>query len=166
MKKHAIAALCAITIIIPQSNLIAGEEEVSPAIRLLRKMDFEKTAIESASGMFEPMMNHFAQLGLPAEALKEIQGAMEKFMHEILSAPEIMTGVAKIYEDNFTPAEIEELIAFYDSPLGRKVIDAQPAIAQAAAELTMKTTMENQERLQQDITKIMEKYHDLPGDTE
>lgn len=166
MKKHAITALCAITLIIPQGNLFAGEEEASPAIRLLQKMDFEKTAIESAAGMFEPMMDHFAQLGLPEEAVREIHGAMDKFMQEILSAPEIMEGVAKIYEDNFTPAELEELIAFYDSPLGRKVIDAQPAIAQATAELTMKTTMEKQEKFQQDLMEIMEKYQNFEAGEE
>ncbi len=158
MKTHLLTALCAITLIAPHTRLSAGEEGASPAVRLLHIMEFEKTAMESAAGMFEPMMEHFGQLGLPPEALQEIRGATEKFMNGIFSDPKIFQGIAEIYEKNFTPAEIEELIAFYESPLGRKSIAAQPAISQATAELTMKATMENQEAFQQELMKIMEKY--------
>lgn len=158
MKTSILAALCAIVVLAPHSRLSANEEEASPAIRLLEKMDFQKTAIESAAGMFEPMMDHFGNMGLPPEALQEIRGAIEKFMNEIFSDPAIFNGIAGIYEDNFTPAELEELIQLYESPLGRKLIAAQPAIAQATAELTMKATAENQEAFQQELMKIMEKH--------
>lgn len=157
MKASVIPALCAITFLLVPNSLHA-EEPATPAIRLLQKMDFEKTAIESAGAMFEPMMDHFVQLGLPEEALQEIRSATEKFMNDIFSDPAIFQGVAAIYENHFTAAELEELILFYESPLGRKTIAAQPTITQATAELTMKTTMENQEMFQKEITRIMEKY--------
>lgn len=157
MKNSLIPALCAFAILIPHTQLMA-EEPLSPAIRLLQKMEFEKTAIESAGAMFEPMMDQFGQLGLPPEALLEIRAATDRFMNDIFSNPEMFEGVAKIYEDNFTPAELEELILFYDSPIGRKIIAAQPAITQATAELTMKATMEKQAVFQQEITRIMEKH--------
>jgi len=157
MKSPFITALCAIALITPQAMLHA-EEEASPAVRLLQKMEFEKSAIESARAMFEPMMDHFVQLGLPAEALQEIRGATEKFMTDIFSDPLIFKGVAAIYEKNFTPAELEELIVFYDSPIGRKILSAQPAVTEATTELTMKATMQNQEAFQQEIMKIMEKH--------
>ena len=164
MKPSIIPALCAVAMLIPQATLL-GQEPTPPAIRLLQKMEFEKTAIESAGAMFEPMMDQFGQLGLPPEALLEIRAATEKFMNDIFSDPEIFQGVAKIYENNFTPAELEELILFYDSPIGRKIIAAQPAITQATAELTMKATMENQALFQKEIARIMEK-HQNPGQPE
>jgi len=165
MKTTVIAALCAIFVLAPHTRVFAGEEEeTSPAIRLLEKMEFQKTAIESAAGMFEPMMEHFGQMGLPEEALQEIRTATSKFMNDIFSDPAIFNGIAKIYENNFTPAELEELIQLYDSPLGRKLIAAQPAISQATAELTMKATAENQEEFQQDLMSIMEKYQNAGGE--
>ncbi|MFU8892959.1 MAG: DUF2059 domain-containing protein [Luteolibacter sp.] len=158
MKKSVLAALCAMIILIPQPCVFAGEEETSPAIRLLEKMEFQKTAVESAAGMFEPMMEQFAGIGLPPEALEEIRGATQKFMNDIFTDPAMFKGIAKIYEDHFTAAELEELIQLYESPLGRKLIAAQPAIGQATAQLTMKATAENQAKFQQEIMKIMEKH--------
>jgi len=164
MKTTAIAALCAIVVLAPHTRLFAGEEEASPAIRLLEKMEFQKTAIESAAGMFEPMMEHFGQMGLPDEALQDIRTATSKFMNDIFSDPAMFQGIAKIYEENFTPAELEELIQFYDSTIGRKLIAAQPSISQATAELTMKATAENQEEFQRELMKIMEKYQNAGGE--
>jgi hypothetical protein len=164
MKTSVIATLCAIVVLAPHTRLSAGEEEASPAIRLLEKMEFQKTAIESAAGMFEPMMKHFGEAGLPPEALQDIRVATQKFMNDIFSDPVMFKGIAKIYEDNFTAAELEELIQLYDSPLGRKLIAAQPAISQATAQLTMKATAENQAVFQQEIMKIMEKHQNAGGE--
>jgi len=162
MKTTILAALCATVIFAPCSRLAAEEEKPSPAIRLLKVMEFEKTAIESASGMFEPMMQHFGQLGLPEEAMAEIRQAADRFMRSIFTDPDVVTGIAAIYEKQFTPAEIEELIGFYETQLGRKMIAAQPAIASATTELTMRITEENQAAFQAELMKIMEKYQPAP----
>ncbi|MNT21075.1 hypothetical protein D3C72_1563990 [compost metagenome] len=42
----------------------------------------------------------------------------------------------KIYTSNFSESELKELIAFYESPLGRKVLDKMPALTQQSAQLT------------------------------
>jgi len=161
MKIPVIAALCAIVVLAPHTRLSAGEQEASPAIRLLEKMEFQKTAIESAVGMVELMIEHYPSSALTPEVTQEIRVACQKFMNNFFSDPDLFKGIAKIYEDNFTAAELEELIQLYDSPLGRKLIAAQPGINQAAAQLTMKAFVE----ITKVIEEIMVKHEDAaPGD--
>lgn len=38
--------------------------------------------------------------------------------------------IAAIWDRNFTTDEMRQLLAFYDTPLGKKLIESQPAIAQ------------------------------------
>jgi len=162
MKTHTIAALCAIMFIGSQAGLRA-EEEVPPAIRLLQVMEFEKSAIDIAAGMFEPMMEQFADAGLPAEAMADIRVATQKFMNKIFASPELIKGIAKIYEDHFSQAEIEELIRLYESPIGKKLMAVQAPISQATMELTIKASAENQAEFQLELMKIMEKYQEPGG---
>jgi len=163
MKIPVIAALCAIFVLAPHTRLSAGEQEASPAIRLLEKMEFQKTAIESAVGMVELMIEHYPSSALTPEVIQEIRVACQKFMNNFFSDPDLFKGIAKIYEDNFTAAELEELIQLYDSPLGRKLIAAQPVVNQAAAKLTMKAFVE----ITKVIEEIMVKHEDAaPGDAQ
>lgn len=158
MKTTILAALCVSVVFTPFQRLSAEEAKPSPAIRLLEVMEFEKTAIESAAGMYEPMMQQFSQLGLPEEAMAEIKAATDRFMRSIFTDPEVTKGIAAIYEEHFTPEEIEELIGFYQTQLGRKMIAAQAPIASATTELTMRLTQKNQAAFQQELMKIIEKY--------
>ncbi|MGL6275643.1 DUF2059 domain-containing protein [Aeromonas dhakensis] len=41
--------------------------------------------------------------------------------------------VAAIYRKHFTEAELKELIAFYQSPVGKKSLDTMPAIFQESS---------------------------------
>ena len=41
---------------------------------------------------------------------------------------EAMPGLAQIYADYYTPAELRELAAFYETPLGRKMLMVEPKI--------------------------------------
>jgi len=42
---------------------------------------------------------------------------------------ELMTDAARIYASHFTEAELKQLLAFYQSPLGQKVITEEPKSA-------------------------------------
>jgi uncharacterized protein len=47
----------------------------------------------------------------------------------------MVEGVAKIYASNFTPGELRDIEAFYRQPIGQKLLDKGPAIAQQAAQV-------------------------------
>jgi hypothetical protein len=48
-------------------------------------------------------------------------------------AVELQTEVARMYAQRFTEAELKELVAFYKSPLGKKVISEEPQVIDASA---------------------------------
>src|SRR4029077_11473680 len=45
---------------------------------------------------------------------------------------EIADGMAQIYASEFTEQELKELVTFYKSPLGKKVIEAEPKAIQGS----------------------------------
>jgi hypothetical protein len=47
-------------------------------------------------------------------------------------------GLAKVYANHFTDEEIRGLIGFYETPLGRKVTDTLPAIAEESMQVSVK----------------------------
>lgn len=53
----------------------------------------------------------------------------DDFMAEV-HPEELMDLVVPIYDKYYTHDEIRELIAFYESPLGKKMVDRMPAIMQ------------------------------------
>ena len=44
--------------------------------------------------------------------------------------------MVKLYTSNFSEQEMQELIAFYESPLGQKVLEKMPSLTSQSAQLT------------------------------
>ena len=44
--------------------------------------------------------------------------------------------LVKIYTTNFSEPELKELVAFYQSPLGKKVLEKMPQLTQQSAQMT------------------------------
>lgn len=48
------------------------------------------------------------------------------------SIPELMVPLGKIYEQTFTSSELQELVVFYKTDIGKKLVDSQPILFQKA----------------------------------
>lgn len=60
-----------------------------------------------------------------------VPGSKDAFWNEFrkeVSADELTERLLPIYDRHLSPAEVKELIRFYESPLGKKVLAAMPAI--------------------------------------
>ncbi|WP_411825504.1 DUF2059 domain-containing protein [Luteolibacter sp. AS25] len=152
-------ALLALAFIAGTSILpISAQEEQAPAIRLLEMMNFKETALTAANAMFAPVLQNMKAQGLPQEAIDEISIAANAFFAKTYDNPELATEMAQVYSDNFSDAEIEELIMFYQTQLGQKTLLTMPQVMQQAAQLGQKYAMQNQAEFQQEIQDIMAKY--------
>ena len=60
-------------------------------------------------------------------------------------------GLTDIYRRHYTADEIRGLIAFYETPLGRKVIDLQPVLAQETMKLGVSWAQQHLPALQKRI---------------
>ena len=72
---------------------------------------------------FKPYIEQFTAM-IPAEK-------QEVFKEELIATfPELYSAMAEIYMDAFTHEEIKELLAFYATPVGKKLADKSGELAQ------------------------------------
>lgn len=87
--------------------------------------DTEKLIEMSSRPALQPMIDQFAGM-VPAEKKDEFLKDVEK------TFPEFFGSMAKIYMEEYTHDEIKQLLAFYNSPIGKKMSSKQGVIQQKA----------------------------------
>lgn len=68
---------------------------------------------------------------IPQEVLDALPQAISSVLEE--NIPSLMSEIADVYDQHFTHEDIRALIGFYSSEIGRKLVEAQPAITQQSA---------------------------------
>ena len=127
----AFAALMLIAIAKPAlAQAPAQRPAPSPAAILIAKQILE---IKGATQMYQPLVrgvieqakNQFMQTNFMwAKDLNEVAAKMERDYSPKVN--ELVDASARIYATHFTEVELKELLTFYQSPLGRKVIVEEP----------------------------------------
>jgi hypothetical protein len=122
-------------------NIARGQTSVEPGkAENIRRLMEVTGAYNMTRQMIDQMM---AMLKKDAPADKpEIRDKVfriyEEEMHKVFTAERVNAYLIPIYDKSFTADELSALIAFYESPLGKKVIGALPQVfteASAAGEL-------------------------------
>jgi hypothetical protein len=63
-----------------------------------------------------------------------------------------------IYDKNFTDQEVKDLLAFYKSPIGLKMVEKQPAMQQESMQIMMtKYIPKYQETIKELMKKMIDK---------
>jgi hypothetical protein len=105
-----------------------SEAQIVAARELLRIMDVERTTM----GGIDVMLN--AQFGANP-ALTPYLEVVKAWARKYMAWQVIGERIALIYADAFTEAELRELITFYQTPTGRKVVQATPELMRRASEV-------------------------------
>jgi hypothetical protein len=135
-----------------------AEEKASPAMKLIDAINFAATAKKSAATMMEPMIQQLKASGLPDEAIAEFKEASDRFLAKTFDDPATIVELAKVYEKHFTNKEIEELLVFYQTPVGKKTLVTLPDVMQESMQVGQMFAAKNQEEFQKEIMAIMEKH--------
>ena len=73
-----------------------------------------------------------AQLDAKGAPAQRVDAFIAAFRDELeAAAPELGASLARAYADRFSDAEFDDLIAFYESPTGQKLVDVQHDLAAA-----------------------------------
>jgi uncharacterized protein len=129
---HVLAALLALAVIgIAKPALAQGAaQSPSPTAILIAKQIVE---IKGVRKLFEPLIrgvvekvkDQFMQTDFMwAKDLNEVAAQLEKEYAPRES--ELIDASARIYASHFTEAELKQILAFYQTPLGRKVVEEEP----------------------------------------
>jgi len=133
---------------------VAAEVNDSPEIReklsreimeVTKSGDQIKSAMDQSSAM---MMNE-----MPSELRDRMQTVLEKFY----SWDKLETKFAKIYADVFTAKELQDIITFYKSEVGRNFINKQPDLMAKTLTMIQEINTEMKPYLMEELKKVHEK---------
>lgn len=77
------------------------------------------------------------------------QEKMRAFVRKYLSWESILPELVDLYTRNFTEAELRELIAFYQTPTGKKLVALSPRFSQARMDIGQRRMQEHMAEFEQ-----------------
>jgi hypothetical protein len=95
---------------------------------------------------------------LTPEQREKMQAIMNKYVAKAMDlypADEMLTDMTSIYQKHLSKDDVEGLIAFYSSPAGQHLLDAQPVIAQEYMPLVMGKVAQRSQAMTKEMMKEM-----------
>ena len=129
---------------------------IAAATELLRLLDIEKVMRAGSEVMFDAQVQ---QQPLMAPFRDVMQAWLDKYMTFETMGPRL----ARVYAEEFTEAELRELIAFYRTPLGRKLAERTPELSRKGAEAGAAVAAEHMDELQRMIEARAVELQAQPG---
>lgn len=136
LARRAGVALFALAVIGAATPVAAENPPPSPAAILIAKQIVEIKGVKQlfdplVRGMVEKAKNMFMQTNfMLAKDLNESAAAVHKEFDPRVN--ELLDQTARIYAGYFTEPELKSLLAFYQSPLGQKVVVEEPKVLDQA----------------------------------
>ncbi|HST57252.1 MAG TPA: DUF2059 domain-containing protein, partial [Longimicrobium sp.] len=81
---------------------------------------------------------------------------VEEWARELFESREATDAYARMYAERFTEGELRDLVAFYESPTGRRLSAEQPGMIQASEQIGRVLAANGQPDLMARLQKAME----------
>ncbi|MGE4349109.1 MAG: DUF2059 domain-containing protein [Candidatus Berkiella sp.] len=114
--------------------------------------NFAENASQVAVDKFERDLKKDPQLA--SYVSKPLLLDLKQFFYELFNSQETMLALANAYSEYYSIDELQELVKFYETPLGKKLISTHPALAlktQAIGDQMLKSK-------EKDYIEIVAKY--------
>jgi hypothetical protein len=134
LRRSTVAVVLAVAVATVSS--MAAAEELTPQKRDDIKKLFAVTGGTKMGAQFAGMITQQLARGLkavkpgtPDKAFQAVNQDLTALFSERMTQPSgLIDQVVPVYDRNFTHAEIKELLAFYETPIGRKVVETLPKV--------------------------------------
>ena len=162
MRQSVIAALCGGLVVIT-SAAEPRPQTTSPALakdvqRLMEVTGSLKVGQQMAGATVDQVIKSMraSNPNLPARATEIIRASIDaEFKKAFAPGGEMANLLTGVYAKHFTQEDIRGLTAFYESPLGKKVVEALPAVAQESIALGNQWAVSRMPQIIQDVqTKL------------
>ena len=134
----------------------SAQDKTSDLKKLIELMNSEKMVSEMLNNL-TPILKQQANERIQGEdAQKKVDLFVDYMMQELkeLSNKLINEDMVRIYSEKFTHEEIKELIKFYESPVGKKIIEKMPEMSTEIMNSMMKQMPEFQEKLKKKTEEL------------
>jgi hypothetical protein len=150
MRKLVLAAVLLLGIAAPAAAQPAAPpaSHLQAAGELVDLLKLERSMMTGIEIMIE------AQTAASPE-LAQYSDIMREFMGKYLGWDRIRPKFAALYAEMYTEPELREIIAFYRTPIGQKMIETEPAMMQRAGEIGEKEVMDHMPELFRMLTERM-----------
>lgn len=142
MKTFLVCIVLFLSAIASQAQGVSKEYE-----QAMIKMLEASRSMEAMKQIAPQMINMIKQQtkDVPDEAWKEIEAEMIAMYDQIIKA------MIPIYQKYMTLEDIQEVIKFYETPVGKKMAEATPKITMESMPIAQKIAMENMQKLMEKL---------------
>jgi hypothetical protein len=145
---------------VTSSGVPASKQDIERLFVALHVRERQQLILENSHKQAKTMFNEILQKELP-EASKEertqLQGMIDEMIDDIdrdYPMEAILKDMVPIYQRHLTKSDSDELIAFYSSAIGQKVLRELPAITTEAMQVSSAYL---QPRMEAAVSKLKEK---------
>ena len=125
------AALVAASLLAQSSVDPAKEADIR---RLMEMLGSQKMGEQMGESILQQVRPALENMLPPGERRQEILLRLEEKLRTQFQSPQLTDLVIPIYDRHLKQEEIAELIEFYQSPLGRRILEVMPGIMDEAQE--------------------------------
>lgn len=108
------------------------------------------------NGVIENMHQH----GMPQQGVDEIKAAVAKWYDAEINFDDIRPKMVDVYVKDFSEGDLKQVVDFYESPVGQKVIKNLPGVMREGAVIAQEYTKAKIPSLNAQLTPILVKYRD------
>ncbi|MFV8463757.1 DUF2059 domain-containing protein [Vibrio campbellii] len=132
--------------------------EFETAQKLLTVIEVDKQMLGGFEAML-PIVNQLAnKLKLNAQETEELKGIYRDWFENDMDRVKMRIEMAKLYSNHFTMTEMKQIIDFYGTPVGKKLIQQSPELAKLGAKIGMEEAQNKQHLLIEKLTPFMEEH--------
>ncbi|MDO9616469.1 MAG: DUF2059 domain-containing protein [Pseudomonas sp.] len=134
-------AFCAALILTCGSAQVLADAKshAADAERFLLLARADKLAVPVYAQVQQMFAQRFAESNAPQSekaVLETYQAQANVALEQAVGWDRLKPDMVKLYTSNFTEQEMKDLIRFYESPLGKKVLEKMPTLTAQSAQLT------------------------------
>lgn len=111
--------------------------------------------IESFREVFNTQLTQMSKMGVSEDKIDRIREAAMDYAQKIAADPDMKQRMVNAYMESFTERELRELIAFYQTPLGHKALNAMPELYAKGTTIGQELALKHQKGFQRKIESIL-----------
>jgi hypothetical protein len=140
--------------------LIAAEPDAESgssfdlATEIVATLHIRDSVLSGFSSQFAPFLSR-----VPKDKRNSVQKAITVFAESVADSPELRQRMILLYMKTFSETELRDLVAFNNTPTGKKMAELYYGLSQKATAISQEITDQKQPALDAEVEKI------LKGDT-
>jgi hypothetical protein len=156
--KRVIAGLVFLLAASPLRAQAPSPSHLQAAEDLIRVMRTEEMLKKGTERMLEAQAQQ-------DPSLSGVRDIVDEFMAKALDWQELKPEFVRLYAETYTEAELRQLVAFYQTPLGQRVVETMPDLMARSSEISQRRVREFMPEMMQRIIERMQSGSARPDST-